>query len=298
MLLSEILKTMPNAPDAYLINEQPFSALGLLEGESPDELCSFMSDYKYISYMGNNVSMLITTKNIADKMSNLSCGLCVTTDPQLFFFYLHNYLSNCESYTRKKEKSVIGDNCNISPLASIASNNVIIGNNVTIEEFVIIRENTKIGNGSVIRAGTVIGGVGFEHKRDNDSIFTVSHVGGVIIGSNVEIQYNTCVDRGIYPWSDTLIDDYCRIDNLVHVAHGVKLAPRVMVVANSVLGGRLVVGEDSWIGLGATIRNGITIGKNARANMGAVVSRDIPAGEAVTGNFAIPHNKFMENLKK
>ena len=71
-----------------------------------------------------------------------------------------------------------------------------------------------------------------------------------------------------------------------------------MIVANSGIGGRVSIGEDVWIGFGATIRDGIHIGDRARTNMGSVVTRNVGTEEAVTGNFAIPHKNFIANLKK
>ena len=195
-------------------------------------------------------------------------------------------------------KTRIGTNCNISSQAVIADKNVIIGNNVTIEEFAVIRENTVINDNSIIRAGCKIAGEGFEFKNTSEEVFHVSHIGGVIIGESVEIQYNTCIDKAIYPWDNTVIGDHVKIDNLVHIGHAVKVDSRTMIVANSGIGGRVSIGEDVWIGFGATIRNGIHIGDRARTNMGSVVTRNVGTEEAVTGNFAIPHKDFIANLKK
>jgi UDP-3-O-[3-hydroxymyristoyl] glucosamine N-acyltransferase len=182
-------------------------------------------------------------------------------------------------------------------LASIAQNIVIIGNNVSVEEFVVIRENTFIDNDTIIRDGCKVGGQGYELKRTDYGILSVAHAGGVKIGKNVEIQYNTCVDRGVFPWDDTIFGDYCKIDNLVHVAHGVKIGKNVLVVANVGLGGRTEINDGAWIGFAATITNGVTVGEDARANIGAVVTKSVPGNSSVTGNFAIEHSKFLRNLK-
>ena len=114
----------------------------------------------------------------------------------------------------------------------------------------------------------------------------------------MEIQYNTCVDRAVYPWDNTMIGDFCKIDNLVHVAHAVKIKENVMVVAQSGIGGRVEIEPNTWVGFGATISNGLKIGESARANIGAVVTKNIDAGNSVSGNFAIKHERFLENLKK
>jgi acetyltransferase-like isoleucine patch superfamily enzyme len=298
VLLSKILNEMAYPEEYRTINEKAFKHLALTESNIDQENCVFIDADKYVDGISETVTMVLTTKEFLPLLIDKKFGLCIVEKPREIFFEIHNFLSEKSEYLREPFETKIGSNCNISPMASIARNNVIIGNNVIIEEFVVIRENTVIGDDSIIRAGCIIGGSGFELKRNKYGIASVTHVGGVIIGKEVEIQYNTCVDRAIYPWDDTIIGDYCKIDNLVHIAHGVKMDRNVMVVANSGIGGRTIINENSWIGFGVTIKNGITVGKDARANMGAVVTKSIPDNGSVTGNFAIDHKKFLRNMKK
>ncbi|MPN11846.1 UDP-3-O-acylglucosamine N-acyltransferase [bioreactor metagenome] len=207
-------------------------------------------------------------------------------------------MSESSDYRRNQYSTIIGHNCNISQLASISNNNVTIGNNVIIEEFVIIRENTVIEDNCIIRAGCTIGGEGFEFKRNaNVDIMNVKHCGGLVIKSNVEIQYNTCLDKAIYPWDNTVIGEYTKISNLVYIAHGVKIGDRCLLAANSSIGGRTIIGEDSWLGISATISNGLIVGKNSRVSIGAVVTKNVNEGEIVSGNFAIEHGKFINFIK-
>ena len=72
----------------------------------------------------------------------------------------------------------------------------------------------------------------------------------------------------------------------------------LLIVANSAIGGRTVIGDDSWVGLGANVTNGIVMGNHTRANIGSVVTKDVPDGASMSGNFAIDHKRFLENLKK
>lgn len=298
MILSKILEEM-SYPKVYrIVNEQPFEYLSLTVSELEKSCCVFLDSMKYINTIGNFVSMIITKDELVPELIDRPFGLCIVENPRELFFEIHNFLSDKDGYARETFETTIGVNCNISSLASIAKNNIKIGNNVTIEEFVVIRENTSIGDNSIIRSGCKIGGQGYEFKRNELGILSVAHVGGVNIGRNVEIQYNTCVDRGVYPWDDTKIGDFCKIDNLVHIAHGVKLDKNIMVVANTGIGGRTIVKEGTWLGFGTTLTNGIMVGKNARANIGAVVTKSIPDNGSVTGNFAIEHSKFLRNLKK
>ena len=296
MELSEVLKEM-NISNYTIQNEKGFDTLGLIASVTDLPMCTFLDNEKYINEIPENVIMLITTKDISLEISSDNYGVCIVDSPRLIFFNIHNFLSCNKDYSRKKYATVIGKDCSISSHALISDNNVIIGDNVTIEEFVSIKENTVIGDGTIIRAGSVVGGEGFEFKRMEDSILGVKHLGGVRIGQNVEIQYNTCIDKAVYPWDDTIIGDNSKIDNLVHIAHSVKINKNTMVVALSGVGGRTIIGENSWIGFGATVTNGIKIGKDTRVNIGAVVTKSIDDGQSVSGNFAIDHKKFIEFIK-
>lgn len=299
MYISNVLKEMGIPHVCY--NEKEVSSLGLVEYNDGNDVCTFIESEKYVKKISaDNIRMVLVRKDLLDTIKRVDgfYGICVVDNPRLTYFKLHNYLCKDVKYRRNDFETKIGVDCKISNHAIIADRNVVIGDNVTIEEFVVIRENTVIHDNSIIRAGCKIAGEGFEFKNTSEEVFHVDHIGGVIIGKSVEIQYNTCIDKAIYPWDNTVIGDYVKIDNLVHIGHAVKADARTMIVANSGIGGRVSIGADAWIGFGATIRNGIQIGDKARTNMGAVVTRSVGVGEAVTGNFAIPHEEFIAKLKK
>ncbi|WP_312700206.1 UDP-3-O-(3-hydroxymyristoyl)glucosamine N-acyltransferase [Sedimentibacter sp.] len=298
MLLSEILKDMKPFERFEIVNEKQFDCLALIASNVDKTTCVFLDSEKFISSLKSNVSMVITNRDISKKLDCSYYGICIVESPRIFFFMVHNYINEKNELENKKTDALIGNNCTIHKLSSIAEYNVKIGDNVIIEEFVVIRENTIVGNNSIIRAGSIIGGQGYEFKRVKDDILKVAHAGGVIIGENVEIQYNTCIDRGVYSWDNTIIGDNCKIDNLVHIAHGVKIGKNTMVVANAGIGGRTIIGENAWIGFASTIINGVIVGNSARANIGSVVTKSIPNEGSFSGNFAIEHSIFMKNLKK
>lgn len=299
MLLSDILKEYDTIKDIVIKNEKRFDYLGLTASDVDALLCVFLDNEKYIKDIKPNVSMIITNNSIEKLLADKNeFGVCVVDNPREVFFSIHNHLADMFNNTRKKKKTLIDSGCKISNLSSIAENNVEIGKNVIIEEFVVIRENTIIGDNSIIRAGSIIGGQGYEFKRTKEGILSVAHSGGVIIGSNVEIQYNTCVDRGLYEWDNTTIGDNCKIDNLVHIAHGVKIDKNTMIVANVGIGGRTKIGQNTWIGFASTITNGISIGNNCKITLGSVVTRAVMDNKTVSGNFAIDHQKFIEHIRR
>lgn len=293
MKLSNIFELVEGA---VLLNDGSFTSMGLAVSKCEERLLSFIENEKYIESLGENITCLLTTKEIGEKLKD-RYGILVVETPRVAYFKLHNKLTENSDYVRKDFKTIVGENCSISNLASISDKNVKIGNNVKIEEFVVIRENTTIGDNSIIRAGCILGGEGYEYKRTYGIIMNVIHTGGVIIGESVEVQYNSCIDKALYTWDNTIIGNYTKLDNFVHIEHGVKIGERNLIASSTSIGGRTVVGDDSWIGLGAIISNGLVIGEKCSISLGSVVTKSIGNGEKVSGNFAIDHNKYIEFIK-
>lgn len=301
MYLSEELKKI--SIDCKCFNEKSFSSLGLAGYNDGKDVCTFLAASKYADGISDGISMIITSKSVYDELLYQNkiddkYGICIVEDPRITYFKLHNALCQNDEYKRKDFPSIVSDSAKISKLAYISDKNVKIGNNVVIEEFVSIKENTIIGDNSVIRAGSIIGGTGFEIKNSDGGLWTVTHIGGVIIGNNVEIQQSTTIDKAIYPWDNTILSDGVRINSQVQIAHGVKIDIDTEVVSNAGIQGRVKIGKGVWIGPNTAIRNGIKIGDNARVNIGAVVTLDVPDGASVSGNFAREHTKMIQEMKR
>lgn len=293
MLLSEVNNLLEGLS---LLKDEEFTSLGLAGAECDEKILTFIESEKYIKSLSDKISALITTKELGEKLKD-RYGIIVSNNPRADYFKLHNILSTKDGYKRKIFNTTIGEGCNISKLSSISKNNVAIGNNVIIEDFVVIRENTVIGDNSIIRAGVILGGEGFEYKRVDGIIMNVNHCGGVIIGNNVEVQYNSCIDKALYTWDNTVIGDYSKLDNLVHIEHGVKIGSRCLIASRTTFGGRTILGEDSWVGLGATISNGLVLGKKVSVSLGSVVTKNLNDEAKVSGNFAVDHEKFIKFIK-
>jgi UDP-3-O-[3-hydroxymyristoyl] glucosamine N-acyltransferase len=188
--------------------------------------------------------------------------------------------------------AVVDPTASIDPTAEIGPHCVIgadsvIGPNVMLHPHVVIGWDVHIGAGTTVFAGTVIGADGFGYERDDDgSVLKFPHLGGVRIGRGVEIGANTCVDRGTL--GHTVIDDEARVDNLVHVAHNVRVGKRAFVIALTMIGGSTVVDDDAWVAPGTALMNGITIGQRATVGLGAVVVRSVEPDAVVMGNPAKP----------
>jgi len=175
----------------------------------------------------------------------------------------------------------IGENVFIGAFAVIGK--AIIGDGCRISSFVRIYDNVIVGTNCYFKEGAVIGGPGFGFEKDeNGNRFRFPQIGRVIIGNEVEVGANTCVDRGAL--SDTIIEDYVKIDNLCHIAHNVHLGKNVIITCSTAVGGSCVIGDNVWIGPNSTIRDQRKVGKNAFLGMGSVVMKDVPEGEVWAGN--------------
>ena len=275
-----------------------FNWLGLTAEEyEGKKVLTFLNDEKYYKEIENNKSItcIVTTEEVAKEIKKSKYGIILTENPRKDFFELHNRLVNENFYFTKKENK-ISEKAIISKKANIGDYNIVIEDNVIIEAGVTIYENVTIKKGSIIRSGTTVGGNGFEFSRFEDEVLSIAFAGDVLIEENVEIQNNTCVDRGVF--DRTYLGKNVKIDNLVHIAHDVKIGENTLVVACTLIGGRTKIGKNSYLGPNCTIKNGLNLGENSKVSMGAVVTKNVKDGEVVTGNFAIPHEQFIKNLKK
>lgn len=286
-------------PFGEVIRDGEFDWLGLTaeEYEGKKHL-TFLASEKFLEELNNNktVSCVITNNKELSTRLNKNFGIIIVEKPKKVFFELHNELEKKGFYSKENSENKISIKANISNTAIFNGKNIIIEDEVTIDENVVIYSDVHIKKGTRIGAGTVIGSRPFQIVQLEEKVITVTPVGKVIIDESVEILCNTVIVKGVF--GDTYIGKRVCIDNLVHIAHDVKIGAGSLIVAGTVLGGRARLGDNSYTGINASVKNGLIIGENAKINMGAVVSKNVDASQTVTGNLAIEHSKFIENLKK
>jgi UDP-3-O-[3-hydroxymyristoyl] glucosamine N-acyltransferase len=107
-------------------------------------------------------------------------------------------------------------------------------------------------------------------------------VGRVIIGDDVEIGANTCVDRGTL--GDTRIDRGAKVDNLVQVGHNAHLAEGAVICGKVGLAGSASVGRFAYVGGLAGISNQVHVGDGAKVGALSLITKDVPPGESAAGN--------------
>ena len=157
----------------------------------------------------------------------------------------------------------------------------VIGENVHIDGNVFIYGGVKIGNNVTIKAGTVIGGDGYQHSMVDGKLLPWRHLAGVVIEDNVNIGSCVCIDRGLF--ADTVLQRGCHIDNLCNIAHSVNIGQNASVIANCMIAGSVQIGDRAWIAPSTSVLNGAHIGKDAYVGIGSVVTRPVADNGFVYG---------------
>jgi UDP-3-O-[3-hydroxymyristoyl] glucosamine N-acyltransferase len=173
------------------------------------------------------------------------------------------------------EGAEVGDMTSIGSGCYIGKG-VRIGQRCRVSANVTINDDCEIGDDAIIHAGVVIGSDGLGFVQDTDgSHVKFPQVGKVIVGSNVEIGANTCIDRGSL--GDTEIGDGSKIDNLVQIAHNVKIGKRVILAAQVGIAGSSKIGDDcvlaGQVGIAdhVELRSGTAIGGKSLVNSGKIL---------------------------
>lgn len=187
------------------------------------------------------------------------------------------------SYIGPKVK--LGENVTIYPNVTILDE-CTIGNNTTIWSGAVVRERCHMGNDCIIHPNATIGADGFGFRPDPQrGLVKIPQIGNVVLGNNVEIGANTCVDRGKF--SSTILGDGCKIDNLIQIGHNSKLGRFCIMAGQSGLAGSVTLGNGVLIGGSASITDHVTIGDGAIIGGGSGVTKDVPAGVTLLGYPAI-----------
>ncbi|MCW8842938.1 MAG: UDP-3-O-(3-hydroxymyristoyl)glucosamine N-acyltransferase [Rhodobacteraceae bacterium] len=172
-----------------------------------------------------------------------------------------------------------------------------IGENVVLHPNVVIYPNVVIGSNVEIGAGTIIGAPGYAFVRQPDGTLEhFPHIGGVEIGDNVTIGANSCVDSG--GLGPTRIGPGTKIGNLCQIAHNVDLGSDCLLAGRVQIGGGTRVGDRTEIWPSSIISHKLVVGTGCDIKIGSVVVQNVPDGAAVSGNFAIPHDKSLRDFAR
>ena len=202
------------------------------------------------------------------------------------FYFDDNELMNLSNKPIKCSKKAfihkscsIGKNCEIGSFVKIGpgvsiGDNCLIGDNVSIYY-------SKISNNVKLYQGVKIGGEGFGFIAKKNFFKKIPQLGRVIIKENVEIGCNSTVDRGSI--GDTVISKNTMIDNLVHIAHNVKIGENSIIAAMTGISGSTEIGKNAMIGGQVGISGHVKIGDNVKIAAKSGIMKDISSNSNIGG---------------
>jgi UDP-3-O-[3-hydroxymyristoyl] glucosamine N-acyltransferase len=193
---------------------------------------------------------------------------------------------------------VLGDGVRIGALSHIGAHCVLgagtsVGERCTLHPHVVTYPSTEIGSDVILHSGVRVGSDGFGYTTVQGRHEKMPQVGRAVIRDGVEVGANTTIDRGSL--GDTVVEEGVKIDNLVQVAHNVRVGAGSMLAALVGIAGSTRIGRGVWMGGAASAINHLEIGDGARVTFGSTVTRDVATNETVSGYPARPHR---EELRK
>jgi UDP-3-O-[3-hydroxymyristoyl] glucosamine N-acyltransferase len=284
----------------HIVRDADFDDLAFL-GATTGHVLVYAGDARALERLAKTsaAAAVVTIAALADAVP-LPLGLAVADHPETAFYDLHRWLHASSEFYWRDSATVIDPSARVHERAYVAPRNVRIGARVVIEPNASILERVTVGDDAIVRAGAVIGSEGFEFKgpamrqgratRANwdygQTNVAVPHAGSVEIGARVEIQANSTVDRSLFH-AATRIGDDTKIDNLVHVAHSVRIGSRCLIAAGATLAGSVVVGDEVWIGPHAVISSGVHLGDRSAIVIGSTITKDVAPDERVASDLRV-----------
>ncbi len=287
--------------------------IATLDGAKENEI-SFLSNAKYVGAFQKSKAAACIVEERFVSLAPKGMTLLVSKNP-----YQSYAIIAAEFYPPRKFMASKAPSAVISPFAVVhesahVAENVVIGSDVEIGENCVIGANTvidlgvkigkntqvrsnctlaycEIGESSIIHSGARIGQDGFGFAPDAQGITKVEQLGTVIIGNNVEIGANTCIDRGAI--EDTVIGDGTKIDNLVQIGHNVKIGKNCFIVSQVGVAGSTTVGNGVMLGGQVGIAGHISIGDRTMIAAQSGIMSDVEPGSVLGGSPALPLKQWL-----
>lgn len=179
----------------------------------------------------------------------------------------------------------------IGPLC-VVERGARIGAGTVLKSRVTVSEGCTVGERCIVHAGVVIGADGFGFAPHQGAWEKIEQLGAVVIGNDVEIGANTCIDRGAL--QDTVIEDGVKLDNLVQIGHNVRVGRHTAMAGCVGVAGSATIGAHCTVGGGAIVLGHLTLADHVNISAATVVTRSINKPGHYTGVFPIDDNALWE----
>ncbi|MBI5059080.1 UDP-3-O-(3-hydroxymyristoyl)glucosamine N-acyltransferase [candidate division KSB1 bacterium] len=284
------------------------SGLAKIEDAGPHDL-TFLNNTKYLRYLEATEAGAVL---IAPGMADCACTRIEVADPYHAFqrllelFYPQRqwvaagvHPSAVIDPTARLEADVrVGALCYVGPGTVVGRGTVLyphvviaadvnLGVDCRIHSRVTIREGVQLGDRVVVQDGAVIGSDGFGFAPGDSGYQKIPQLGRVVIGDDVEIGANTTIDRATL--GETTIGSGTKLDNLIQVAHNVRIGSHTVIAAQTGVSGSTRIGDNCRIGGQVGLVGHLRIGDGVGIAAQSGVASDVADGEIVAGSPSRPH---------
>tara|TARA_Y100001936_G_scaffold25839_1_gene23863 strand:+ start:6742 stop:7734 length:993 start_codon:yes stop_codon:yes gene_type:complete len=282
---------------------------------SPKDFLSFLSDSRYYEdFKKSHSCAVIVGKDFNDSKINKTL---IKVDNPVFAYIQTLELFNKQKKTKSgihktaiiSSEAKIGNNVYIGPYTIIDSNahikdgvhisafchigeNTKIGHNTIINSNISIYDNTEIGQSVIIESGSVIGSHGFGLTFHNGENHIIPHTGKVIIEDKVWIGANCTIDRGSI--NNTIIGQGTKLDNLIQIAHNVKIGSHCVIAGQSAIAGSTTIGDYVTLAGQVGIIGHLKIGNKCTIASKSQVTKSLKDNSFVSGIPARDHKKTLK----
>ena len=288
------------------------SGVAALAGAQADTV-TFLTDKKHGAELAATKAAAVFVTSRDKDLAPAGCVALITATPQAAYAAAANRLHRARRHGAGQaispdavleEEVILAPGAVVGPGARIGARteigaNAVIGPGVAIGRDCIIGANVTIGFallGDRVRvlAGASIGEPGFGAAGGAKGVVDIPQLGRVILQDGVTVGANSCIDRGAF--DDTVIGENTKIDNLVQIAHNVRIGRNCVMAAHTGISGSVVIGDGAAFGGRAGVADHVTIGDGAQVAAAAGVFRDIPAGETWGGLPGQPIRRWMREV--
>ena len=319
LLLGDIVNALAEQAPAELLGnpDLPIKGLSTLQASGPHEL-TFLSHPKYLGQLPASAAACVVVAP-ALRDAAVQRGACIVATDPYHYFALVTQLWKRRHFPlpapQVHPSAAIDPQASLAPGVSVGAfaciaagavigegarigehcvigRDAVVGADSQLSARVTVADGCRIGERCIIHPGAVIGADGFGFAQHQGEWIKIEQLGAVVIGNDVEIGANTCIDRGAL--QDTVIEDGVKLDNLVQIAHNVRVGKHTAMAGCVGVAGSATIGAHCTIGGGAIVLGHLQLADGVHVSAATTVTRSLLKPGQYTGLFPIDDNAAWE----
>lgn len=317
--LADIVGRLAGAVNVELVGDPDIliQRLSSLDAAGPNDL-SFLSQPRYLGKLAQSAAACVVVAPSAREIA-MRRGACIVADDPYHCFALITQLWKRHHFPVATPHihptacidpgATLAAGVSVGAFACIAAGAVIgrgarisehcvigrqaeIGADTLLSARVTVADGCRIGERCILHPGAVIGADGFGFAPHEGQWVKIEQLGAVRIGNDVEIGANTCIDRGAL--QDTVLEDGVKLDNLVQIAHNVRIGRHTAMAGCAAVAGSATIGAHCTLGGAANVLGHLTLVDHVHISATSLVTRSILKPGHYTGFFPIDDNATWE----